>query len=196
MIYESRYWKDDLLKAASDLRRRRTQKCWPEVSFARVEQRIMLGFYGVRKLRDSRKIADRLRHRSVPLDEFPPTGETIDHLNRIDLDEIYEMDTPHATKKPLEFVCNQIIHSYIFTPGFNEEGLLEDLFFASDRQKDSGMFCIKIEEIISIFEEVGSNDPGYFFSGVQPDGKRIMRVYDEYYKSSVTLPPEPAPKNS
>ena len=56
MIYEYRYWKDALLKAASDLRRRRKQTRWVDASFARLEQRVMLGFYGVRKLRDSRKI--------------------------------------------------------------------------------------------------------------------------------------------
>ncbi len=91
MIYESRYWKDDLLKAASDLRRRRKQIRWVDASFARLEQRIMLGFYGVRKLRDSRKVSDRLRYRSVPLDEFISTGRTIDHWNRIDIDEIYDL---------------------------------------------------------------------------------------------------------
>lgn len=193
MIWESYYWKDDLLKAASDLCRRPKQKRWSEASLARLEQRIMLGFYGVRKLRDARKIADRLRHRSVPLSEFPPTGKMIDNLNRIDLDEIYEMDSPHATKKPLEFVCNQIIHSYIFTPGFNEEGFLEVLFFASDRQKDSGMFGIKIDEIASIFEEIGNNDPSYVHVSRRRSGKReIIRVNDEYDAPSVALPvPEP-----
>jgi hypothetical protein len=162
MIWESSYWKDDLLKAASDLRRRRKQKRWVEASFARLEQRIMLGFYGVRKLLESRKISDRLRHRSVPLDEFIPTGKTITPLNRIAIDEIYKIDASCAMKKSLKFVCHQIIHSYVFTLGFNEEGYLEDLFFASDHQKDQGMFCIKIDEIVSIFEEVGSNDPVYF----------------------------------
>lgn len=162
MIWESRYWKDDLLKAASDLRRRRKQKRWVEASFARLEQRIMLGFYGVRKLRDSRKISDSLRHRLVPLDEFSSTGLTVDILNRTDIDDIYRMDTPQPTEKPLEFVCNQIIHSYVFTPGFDEEGFLDYLLFASDRQKNSSVFSIMIEEIVSIFEEVGANYPSHF----------------------------------
>lgn len=174
MIWESRYWKDDLLKASLDLRRRRKQKRWVDASFARLEQRIMLGFYGVRKLRDSRKISDRLRHRSVPLDEFVATGKSIDLLNRIDIDDLYRMDTPQATEKSLEFVCNQIIHSYVFTPGFNEEGFLEDLFFASDRQKDLGVFRIKIDEIVSVFEEVGNNDPSYMRMTRRQAGNRTV----------------------
>ena len=195
MIYESRYWKDDLLEAASDLRRRRKQKRWSEASLARLEQRIMLGFYGVRKLRDARKIVDRLRHRPVPLDEFPPTGRIIDTYNRIDLAEIYDMVTSNATEKPLEFVCNQIIHSYIFTPAFNVEGFLEDLFFASDRQKDFGMFRVKIDEIISIFEEVGNSYPSHIYARRGRSGRMdIIRVNDEHDAPSVTLPPEPEPK--
>ncbi len=100
-------------------------------------------------------------------------------MNRIDLDEIYEMDAPRATKKPLEFVCNQIVHSYIFTPGFNEEGSLKVLFFASDHQKDSGMFGINIDEIVSIFEEIGNNDPSYFhISRGRSDKRQIIKVTD------------------
>ena len=177
MIYEYRYWKDALVKAASDLRRRRKQTRWVDASFARLEQRVMLGFYGVRKLRDSRRISDRLRYRSVPLDEFTPTGRTIDYLNRIDIDEIYDLDSPNATTKPLEFVCNQIIYSYIFTPGFNEEGFLEDLFFASDRQKDSKVFRISIDEIVSIFEEVGNNYPSNFsMTRLRQGSREIVRI--------------------
>lgn len=175
MIWESCYWKDDLLKAASDLRRRRKQKRWVDASFARFEQQIMLGFYGVRKLRDSRKISDHLRSRSVPLSEFMPTGETIGWLSRTELDEIYEMGTPYATKKSLEFVCNQIIHSYVFTPGFNGEGFLEVLFFTSDHQKNLRLFSIKIDEVISIFEEVGNNYPSYFaIHREQPGGREVI----------------------
>ena len=177
MIYEYRYWKDALLKAASDLRRRRKQTRWVDASFARLEQRVMLGFYGVRKLRDSRRISDRLRYRSVPLGEFTPTGRTIDYLNRIDIDEIYDLDSPNATTKPLEFVCNQIIYSHIFTPGFNEEGFLEDLFFASDRQKDSKVFRISIDEIDSIFEEVGNNYPSNFsMTRLRQGSREIVRI--------------------
>jgi hypothetical protein len=153
------------------------QKRWVGSSFARLEQRIMLGFYGVRKLRDSHKISDHLRHRFVPLAEFDPTGKAIDLWSRTEIDEIYEMGTPRETKKPLEFVCNQIIHSYIFTPGFNERRFLEDLFFASDKQKDRGMFCIKIDQIVSIFEDVGNNDPSYFFmTRGQSGGREVIDI--------------------
>jgi hypothetical protein len=55
----------------------------------------MLGFYGVRKLQDSRNVSDRLQSQSVPLDEFVPTGKPIRILNRTELDEIYKMDMPY-----------------------------------------------------------------------------------------------------
>ena len=177
MIYESRYWKDDLLKAASDLRRRRRQKRWVDASFARLEQRIMLGFYGIRKLRDSRKVSDRLRYRSVPLEEFGSTGKAVDLRSRTEIDEVYEMGAPRTTTKPLDFVCNQIIHSYVFTPGFDEEGFLADLYFASDRQKDLGVFRIDIDEIVSVFEEVGNNYPSSFsMIRRQRGGRKIADV--------------------
>jgi hypothetical protein len=159
MIYESGFWKDDLLRSAEDLRRRCKQKRWTEVSIARLEHRVMVGFYAVRKLREARKIADRLRNRQVPLTEFPPSGRPIRRANRIEIDEIYDLNSQKLVKKPLDFVANQIIHSFIFTPGFNETGLLEQLFFASDDQKDFRVFSVAIEEIANLFEEVGNNYP-------------------------------------
>jgi hypothetical protein len=181
MIWESRYWKDDLLKAASYLRQKREQKRWLPVSLARLEQRIVLGFYGIRKLQESRKISDRFRHRPVLLNEFYPTGKMIKYYRRDELDEIYKMGSPRMTKKPLNFVCNQIIHSYVFTPGLNEDAYLEDLYFASERQKNKSMFGIKIDEIASIFEEVGNNYPTYFYWHYdRTQNREVIRVTDEF----------------
>jgi len=177
MIYESSYWKDDLLRAADDLRRRCKQKRWTVVSIARLEQRIMIGFYAVRKLREARKISDRFRSRAVPLTEYPPSGKSIRRSNRTEIDEIYSLNSPRPTKNTLDFVANQIIHSYVFTPGFNEAGFLEDLFFTSDDKKNVAVFSVKILEVASIFEEVGNNYPPNMTTVFDPTKNReIIRV--------------------
>lgn len=179
MIWESSYWKDNLVKAAVKLRKRMIQKRWSPTSIAHVELQIMLGFYSVRKLKEARKISDRLHKLMIPLNEFKPTGKHIRYNNRIFLEEIYKMNEPKATKKPLEYICNQIVHSFIFTPGFNEEGFLEDIFFASDDKKDQVMYSIKIEDIASIFEHVGNNYPArYTFTYDSRRNHEIIRVTD------------------
>ena len=137
----------------------------------------MIGFYTIRRLRESRKISDRLRNRSVPLQEYGPTGRAIRHLNRTDIDRLYRLDSPKATTKPLDFVANQIIHSYVFTFGFNENGHMADLFFSSDKRKSASLFELAVLEIASIFDEVGNNYPSEMKMDFDPvKGKERIHV--------------------
>lgn len=159
MIYESGYWKADLLKRADKLYRRTQQRRWSETSLARFEQEVMLGFYAVRKLQEARKISGRLWNRPVPLIQFRSSGKAVRHLNWDRIDVLYKLDTPDCVQRPLSFVTNQVIHSYVFVPGFDESNRLVNLFFASDREKDRLLSAVTVSEIAQIFEEVGNNDP-------------------------------------
>ncbi|HEX9938589.1 MAG TPA: hypothetical protein VGB15_15735, partial [Longimicrobium sp.] len=80
MIWESSYWKEDLLKQAEALRKRTTQRRWPEISFARLEQAVMLGFYSIRKLVEARKLSDHVASSAIPVTTYPPTGKPITYL--------------------------------------------------------------------------------------------------------------------
>ena len=67
MIWESAYWKDDLLRAACILKEKRHQKLWRESSMARVEKTVMTGFHIIRKLIEARKLSDALMHQTIPV---------------------------------------------------------------------------------------------------------------------------------
>ena len=58
MIWESAYWKEELLRQAEDLKKRSTQTKWSERSLARLEKTIMIGFYSIRKLIEAKKVSD------------------------------------------------------------------------------------------------------------------------------------------
>jgi hypothetical protein len=53
MVLESQYWKEDLGETIKVSKRRCERRRWPEPSSAPVEQELMLGLYGVRKLLES-----------------------------------------------------------------------------------------------------------------------------------------------
>jgi len=55
-------------------------------------------------------------------------------------------------------VCNQIIHSFVFAPCFEETGALAGIF-TSDTHKDARLFKVDIDDVISAFERVGNDDP-------------------------------------
>lgn len=172
MIYESRFWKADLLKISAQLKRRRRQTRWTDASFARLEKEIMLGAYAVRKLREARKLSDRFRNRQVKLHVCHSNGSEVDHFNRIDIDELYDLASPVEHVSTLDFVMNQIIHSSVFTPGFNRQQRLSALYFASREKKDRCCYVLKIDELATIFREVGDDYPHLMLTDRKKTGSR------------------------
>lgn len=159
MIWESQYWKDDLLKNAAALRKRTTQKRWAEPSLARLEQSIMLGFYGVRKLHEAAKLSTATMTQQVSVKAFPWLGKNVTKLNWHRLDELYDFASGAPQSQDLLFVCHQFVHSFIFTTAFNEDGRLDAILFASDRQRHKALLSISIGQVISAFEQVGNDYP-------------------------------------
>lgn len=158
MIWESHYWKADLLRVARRLENRRSQRRWPEASFAKVEQQIMLAAYSIRKLIEAKKVSDETRDHALTLRAFPATGKLVTHMNWHRLDELYELSKPTREQLPLRDLCNQIIHSFVFHSEVAEDGLVAFLV-ASDRQRHSSLFEVPIAAFIKILCSVGNDYP-------------------------------------
>jgi hypothetical protein len=158
MIEESFYWKSDLLKQAGSLRKRATQERWTDASYARCEQTIMLGFYSIRKLRESAKLTDKVAKMNVPIRSYPATGRTVHLLNSHRLEKLYHLDKPKKGTASLPFLCNQIIHSYVFSLLFEERNKLAGLLVASDRDRSKALLEVSVQKLIEIFETVGQDE--------------------------------------
>src|SRR3954447_25975700 len=134
MIWESWYWRTDLEKFALSLRQRQKQKRWPDPSLARCEQTIMVGFFYVRKLIESRKLSRDFADRQFKTTSYPAKGKHIHLMNlRRDVDELFDLDEPRQVAMKIEDLANQLIHSYIFYLSMGEHGGLDGILVASDR---------------------------------------------------------------
>ena len=134
MIWESHFWKEDLTRLAARLRKREKQQHWPERSLAKLEQEVFIGFYALRKLLEARKLSEKEVTRLIPADSFSFTGRqqiTLLNWNRKFADA-FDFEKPKKLKLPIMFLCNQVIHSYIYKEVFNEEGMLTGIFISSD----------------------------------------------------------------
>jgi hypothetical protein len=159
MISESHYWKSDLLKQAQSLRRRTNQKRWTETSSARVEQAIMLGFYAVRKLIEAKKLSDDVANQSLGLITHPWRGKAVTRINRFDYWELYDLDKSRTVSRSLAFLCNQVIHSYLFALSFDDANSLDGVLVASDRERNQALYFIRSQQIVELFEQVGNDYP-------------------------------------
>ena len=160
MIFESSYWKDELLGTASFLEKKKSQKQWRGSSYAKVEQKIMISFYSIRKLMDANKLTDAIVQLDVPAIEYSATGKPVTLLNSHKIDELYKLNAPRKKTVKLRFLCNQMVHSYVFMVVTQRENNgLESILVNSDNVKDKKLFSISVDTLINVFESVGQNYP-------------------------------------
>jgi hypothetical protein len=159
MICESYYWKRDLLRRAQKLQKHLGQKLWSEASLANLEQTLMLRFYSVRKLHEARKLSTLTMKQQIVLRSHPCRKMPVTKLNWHNLDELYDLDKKKKENRGLSFICNQMIHSFIFSPNFDEFRHLEGVYFASEKQRHKSLLYVSIEGIASLFELVGNDYP-------------------------------------
>jgi hypothetical protein len=158
MIWESFYWKSDLLKHAGVLKKRIRQKRWPDASLARCEQTIMLGFYSIRKLTESAKLTDHVSKMNVSIRSYRATGQTVHLLNKHRLDELYDLDNAKRRSVSLPYLSSQIVHSYVFSLLFDEDNQLAGILVTSDRDRSKELLEVPIQKIIEVFEKVGKDE--------------------------------------
>lgn len=161
MIWDSHYWKDDLLKYARDLQRRKSQRRWSDGSFARIERNVMLGFYAIRKLIDARKLSTPLVEQLIPLSCFPSKGTRVTLFNSSRIEKHYDFGKKAKLKKDLVFVCNQVIHSFVFEVEILPRGSLAGFLVSSDHERCKRLFRIPVGEVIRIFERTGKDYPHF-----------------------------------
>ena len=167
MIWESSYWKGGLLRQAQDLHRRAEQRRWPEASLARLEQSLTIGFYSIRKLIEARKLSDSTIGNKVVLRTYASNGKPVTLMNWHRLDELFNFDDSQDRELDLLALCNQFIHSYVFSPVFSEQGRLQSVLLSSDRAKSTVLYEVALTQIITVFELVANDYP-----------KQISMVYD------------------
>ena len=161
MIWESHFWKEDLVRLTRQLQKRRKQRRWPERSLAKLEKEVFVGFYGIRKLLEARKLSERLIKKRIAAEAFRFTGArqiTIFNWNSKFADA-YDFENPAKISMSLEFLCNQVIHSYVFKEVFDEDGALSGIFICSDRKRNEKLYYVSLAELIKVFSSVGSDYP-------------------------------------
>ena len=70
MIWESAYWKEELLGHARRIRRRQALKRWGDCASAGLEKDVLIGFYSIRKLIEAHKVSDEIRNRCLRLQGY------------------------------------------------------------------------------------------------------------------------------
>lgn len=166
MISESCYWKKPLLAGAKVIRKYMDAKEISDAQYVRIEREIFIGFYAVRKILEATaKVSAETRTMKVELKWFEKrVGQPIvDWYNRSEYYELYDLDEPMTEFRDLLYVAHRMVHSFIFLLTSDWDGHRHGAYFTSDRDKETRLNFISTDEIVRVFEMVGSDYP----SGMQ-----------------------------
>lgn len=158
MISESRYWKQPLLRSASWLERWRMNEANFERDSARIERELFIGFYAIRKLFDTFKVSLDTRRKSYSLIWSPRIGRP-DYFNRHRIEEHFDLETRNEETRDLVFLCNQFVHSFIFTVVTDENNAFAGVFVASDKARNDRLYFVAASQIFLAFRTVGRDYP-------------------------------------
>jgi len=157
MIWESRFWKEDLLRAAARIAKRTKQLRWPDRSYVNLEKDIFISCYSIRKLLDNHKLSDRVRGMSIPVTRYAASGKTVTLLNWHNIERLYDLDSEKKASLGLRKFCDQIIHSYVFITLHEEGAGLRGLLFVSDKERNRHLYEVAARDLVNIFVKVGED---------------------------------------
>lgn len=163
MITESYYWKRPLLTGAAIIRKYMDKEDITDAQFARIEREVFIGFYAVRKLLEATgKVGPETRDMKVALKWYPkrPLQPVVDWYNRGEFWELYNLEDPRGEQRDLLYVAHRMVHSFIFVLSGDDDG--HGAFFTSDRDKETRLNFLSTDEIVRVFQAVGSDDPSGF----------------------------------
>ncbi|TVU62904.1 hypothetical protein FQP88_08530 [Vibrio atlanticus] len=158
MIWESSYWKEPLLESAERLKQLSVSSVDDEADFVAIEKDIFLGFYTIRKLMDTVKITTANKDIALSLNCYPNV-KNVDYLNWHNIGELYDLDSNQQESRKVRFICNLMIHSYVFLSDLTEDNQLSGFYFASDTDKNKKLYYLPVSDVIGLFELFGNDYP-------------------------------------
>jgi hypothetical protein len=171
VIWDSSHWKQPLIAMARRLKSAGRVSELSDRHVVQAERDVFLGCFSVRKLLHSGpKLTDSCRETRVCLTRYPniaPVNSRNWHL----IDELYDLADGSSENRDLEFLCNRIIHSFVFLPEAGALGELAGFFFSSDRDRNSRLYRIALNELVRVFETVGRDSPVEFRGTRGADGE-------------------------
>ncbi len=119
----------------------------------------MLGFYTLRKLFEAQKVSTAIAKAPIALTSYRWLGKPVTRMNWHRFLEKYDFEHPIKLQKQIGFVCDQLVHSYVFAPVTEDEGGLVSILFNSDRTRRKSLFELPLATVAHLFSSVGEDNP-------------------------------------
>jgi len=176
MVRESHPWKEELLKISSSIKSRLSQKRWAQRSSFLFEKEIFVSFYIIRKLIESKTLSSQNLKLKIKCLSVPSTKYGATYFNEHNLERLFDFTKIREIKIELNALCNQIIHSYVFEPTFDDEFNLVGFFVSSDEKRNEILYIFLIEDIIKVMNIIGNDYPNALASLYNSNSKDYIII--------------------
>jgi hypothetical protein len=158
VIDDAALWKDELVKTADRLEAKTKQTRWTDRTGYLTERDFVLGAYAMRKLVEAGETPEELRQRQIPVRRFEPTGSR--PLSADDIADCYDFDNGRRKTLSLMELCDEILHSVVFTFCCGETGdLFDGIYLSSDSDKNEYLYLLLASDFIAVCCDVGDTQP-------------------------------------
>jgi hypothetical protein len=157
VIEQDTYWRRDPLKFGERLERRYRQRKWSARTLYNIEKEVFLSFYIIRKLIDSGKADPAVSGLNCAITKYPIREGAQPTTDPKTFASTYELLRGSKTGLNLKALCNQFIHSFIFSPFTPFKRDMFGIYFASDSQSKTGLYYITLMKVIEVILSAGRN---------------------------------------
>src|SRR3990172_10721610 len=116
MIATNDLWLPDLERYSISLERRYRQKNWSPSSLHVFEKEVCFGFYAIRRLIESSSILDRVSGTHIRVMRYPARPGMPKRPDFGRLMKLYDLFHGERKHLSLRCLCNQFVHSRVFSP--------------------------------------------------------------------------------
>ena len=158
-MIESVYWKEELNRIASTLRRIKNPPRWSERRHCTLERELMVGFFMLRRMIELTKVSNLITDRQLTLYSCQTRGVNVNKMNCCDLEQLYHMENEVTESKRPLYIANQFIHAYVSFPFRDETRNWSDIFIVSDFDRNDCIWRVPIETIRNLFLDASQDYP-------------------------------------
>jgi len=94
----------------------------------------------------------------IPVTITPFSGKFVNQMNRDSVDTLYDHASGTTVSISLRTLCNQIIHSFVFTFCFSQSDQMEGFVVSSDYEKEKKLFYLDLRDYINLLRRVSEDD--------------------------------------
>lgn len=153
--YTKKYWIQEIKSSCLFLENLYRKQEWNHKLEFQCEKAIFLGFYAIRKLMESNLIESNIVSMNTKITKHMPIENEIFEINFLKKwSKAYNLMMGDEWQLSLEKICNQFIHSKIYSPFVPDGTWCVGIYFVSDRDYQTRVYYAQLIRIIETFLSV------------------------------------------